>query len=126
MPEFLQRFVVWLLVHTVYRFERLGVEQNVPEEGAALLVCNHVSSVDALLIMAASRRPIRFIVEPELLKKPLLASVLRQSRAIPLGDEAAVLKEVAASLAAGDLVGMFPEGRMTPDGELQPLSLIHI
>jgi len=119
VPEFLQRFVIWLLVHALYRFKPLAVDENIPEEGAAVLVCNHVSSVDALLIMAACRRPVRFVVEPELLQKPLLAFVLRQSRAIPMGDEETVSREMAATLEAGELVGLFPEGRPTPDGELQ-------
>ena len=119
VPEFLQRFVVWLLVHTIYRFERIGIEEHIPDEGAAVLVCNHVTPVDALLIMAASRRPVRFVVEPELLKNSLLAFVLRESRAIAFDDEESVRREVAAALAAGDLVGCFPEGRPTADGELQ-------
>ena len=119
VPEFLQRFVVWLLVHVVYRFTPVDVDQHVPEEGAAVLVCNHVSPVDPLLIMAACRRPVRFVVAPELLAKPLLGWVLRQSRAISAADAETVRREVAATLGAGDLVAFFPEGRPTPDGEMQ-------
>ncbi len=120
VPEFLQRFVVWLLVHTIYRFKAVDVDQHVPDEGAVVLACNHVSAVDPLLIMAACRRPVRFVVAPELLAKPVLGWVLRQSRAIPLGDAAAVRREIAATLAAGDLVGIFPEGRPTTDGDMRP------
>ncbi len=126
VPEFLQRFIVWLLVHTVYRLKSDGVEENVPEEGGAVLVCNHVSSVDPLLVMAACRRPIRFLVDERLLKKPLLGFVLRQSRAIPLPADgnaaatAAACATAADALAAGELIGVFPEGAATPDGELHP------
>ena len=60
VPEFLLRFVVWLVVHTVYRLEKRDVER-IPEDGPALLVCNHVSYVDALVITAACRRPFRRI-----------------------------------------------------------------
>jgi len=56
VPEFLLRFVCWLLVHTLYRMQKRGA--HFPEQGAALLVCNHVSFVDALVISAACRRPL--------------------------------------------------------------------
>src|SRR5262249_8328232 len=57
VPEFLMRFIVWILVHSIYRVEKTGLER-IPDEGAALIVCNHVSFVDALVISAACRRPI--------------------------------------------------------------------
>jgi hypothetical protein len=59
VPEFLMRFLAWLLIHTVYRVDQQGLE-NIPDEGACVVVCNHVSYVDAIVIAACVRRPIRF------------------------------------------------------------------
>ncbi|MBS1191143.1 MAG: putative phospholipid/glycerol acyltransferase [Rhodocyclaceae bacterium] len=127
VPEFLQRFIVWMLIHTIYRVERKGIDEHIPEEGAALIVCNHVSYVDALVIMAACRRPIRFVMDHKVFKVPVLRFVFRESRAIPIAsakeDPALTEKafdEVAAALAAGELVGIFPEGGITNDGEIHP------
>jgi 1-acyl-sn-glycerol-3-phosphate acyltransferase len=126
VPEFLLRFIVWLLVHSVYRLEKKDVER-IPEEGPALIVCNHVSFVDALIIMAACRRPIRFVMDHHIFRWPILSFVFRSTRAIPIApakeDPALMEKafnEVSAALAAGGLVGIFPEGRITGDGELSP------
>jgi 1-acyl-sn-glycerol-3-phosphate acyltransferase len=126
VPEFLMRFLVWLLVHTVYRLEKSGLE-NVPGEGAAVIVCNHVSYVDALIIAAACRRPVRFVVDHRLFRVPVLAFVLRTGRAIPIASSredpgllARAYDEIARALAAGDVICMFPEGRITEDGEMAP------
>lgn len=124
VPEFLLRFIVWLLVHSVYRLEKKDVER-IPEEGPALIICNHVSFVDALIIMAACRRPIRFVMDHHIFRWPVLSFVFRSTRAIPIApakeDPALMEKafdEVSAALAAGELVGIFPEGKITGDGEL--------
>ncbi|HYQ39588.1 MAG TPA: 1-acyl-sn-glycerol-3-phosphate acyltransferase, partial [Pseudomonas sp.] len=124
VPEFLLRFLVWLLVHSVYRLDKQGVER-IPASGPALLVCNHVSYVDALVIAAACRRPIRFVMDHRIFAWPLLSFVFRTARAIPIAparEDAALLEraydEVAAALGAGELVAIFPEGRLSPDGEL--------
>ncbi|MCC4114343.1 MFS transporter [Aromatoleum toluclasticum] len=126
VPEFLVRFIVWLLVHTVYRLRVKGVE-HIPEEGPALLVANHVSFVDALVITAASRRPIRFVMDHHIFRWPILSFVFRSSRAIPIAPAKEdpqmmerAFEEVARALEAGELVGIFPEGRITDDGELKP------
>ena len=126
VPEFLLRFIVWLLVHTVYRLEVRGDEQ-IPESGPAVIVANHVSFVDALVIMAASRRPIRFVMDHNIFRWPILSFVFRTSRAIPIAPakEDPVMMEkafdtVAEALAAGELVGLFPEGRITDTGEMKP------
>ncbi len=126
VPEFLLRFIVWMLVHTVYRLEKRGLE-HIPAEGPALLVCNHVSFVDALVIMAACPRPIRFVMDHRIFKVPVLNFVFRTSGAIPIAPEKedAALKErafaqVAEALAAGELVGIFPEGGITANGEIGP------
>ena len=124
IPEFLVRFVVWLLIHTVYRLDKRGLE-NIPETGAAVLICNHVSFVDALIIAAASRRPIRFVMDHRIFRWPVLSFVFKASRAIPIASEKedAALKikafeDVSLALQAGELVGIFPEGRITATGEI--------
>jgi len=126
VPEFLQRFLVWLLVHTVYRLEKEGLE-NIPEDGPAVLVCNHVSFVDALVVMAACHRPVRFVMDHRIFAIPVLNFIFRETRAIPIasGKEDATMKEaafaeVAKALAAGEVVAIFPEGAISGDGELGP------
>ena len=126
VPEFLMRFMVWMLVHTVYRVRVSGVER-IPEEGPALLVCNHVSYVDALVITAACRRPIRWVMHHRIFSVPFLSFFFRTARAIPIAsakDDADALAqaygEIGAALRAGELVGLFPEGQITYDGELAP------
>ncbi|MCB1957207.1 MAG: MFS transporter [Rhodocyclaceae bacterium] len=125
VPEFLLRFIVWMLVHTVYRLRVTG-EAHVPEAGPALLVANHVSFVDALVIMAACRRPIRFVMDHQIFRWPLLSFAFRTSRAIPIASARVdpdapgrAFEEVGRALDAGELVGIFPEGQITDDGELQ-------
>ncbi len=124
VPEFLLRFIVWLLVHTVYRLRVEGMD-HVPEEGGAVIVANHVSFVDALIIMAASRRPVRFVMDHRIFRWPILSFVFRTSRAIPIAsakEDPAMMErafdEVARALEAGELVGILPEGRITDTGEL--------
>ena len=126
VPEFLLRFIVWMLIHTVYRLRTRGLE-HIPEDGPAVLVCNHVSFVDALVISAACRRPIRFVMDHRIFRWPVLSFVFRHSRAIPIApakEDAAMMEaafaEVSDALAAGELVGLFPEGRITFDGEISP------
>jgi len=126
VPEFLLRFVAWLMVKAVYRLRTSGLE-NIPHEGAALLVANHVSFADAVVIMGASPRPIRFVMDYRIFKTPLLGFVFRHCGAIPIApakeDPAmmeAAFAEVGKALANGDLVGIFPEGGITRDGEIQP------
>ena len=126
VPEFLLRFIVWLLVHAVYRLRVRG-EEHIPDAGPALLVANHVSFVDALVIMAVSRRPIRFVMDHRIFRWPILSFVFRTSRAIPIApgkDDAAMMTRafdsVAAALEAGELVGVFPEGALTDNGEMRP------
>lgn len=126
VPEFLLRFVVWLLIHTVYRLDAKKLDA-IPEDGPAVLVCNHVSFVDALVITAACRRPIRFVMDHRIFRTPLLGWLFRTSRCIPIApakEDPALLEraydDIAAALAAGELVGLFPEGQITDTGELLP------
>jgi hypothetical protein len=124
VPEFLMRFMVWILIHTVYRLEKVGLEK-IPEEGAAIVVCNHVSFVDALVISAACRRPIRWVMYHRIFAVPLLSFFFRTAKAIPIApakEDAKLLEAayetIARELAAGELIGLFPEGQLTADGEV--------
>lgn len=126
LPEFTLRFVVWILSRIVYRIKESGLEQ-IPDKGGALLVCNHVSYVDALIIAGAVHRPIRFVMDSRIFDMPLLSYLFRTAGAIPIANakENACLKEQALAkaaqcLEAGELVCIFPEGRLTPDGNLSP------
>jgi hypothetical protein len=110
----------------VYRLEKEGLD-NIPEEGPAVLVCNHVSFVDALVIAAACRRPIRFVMDHRIFKLPVLSFVFRTGGAIPIApakEDSQMLEkayaEIARGLRAGDLIGIFPEGRITDTGEITP------
>ena len=124
VPEFLMRFMAWLLIHSVYRLQKTGLER-IPEEGPALLVCNHVSYVDALVISAACRRPIRWVMDHRIFRTPLLSFFFRTAQAIPIAparENPDILERaydaIAEALANGELVGLFPEGRLTTDGEI--------
>ncbi len=124
VPEFAMRFLVWLLSHTMYRVEKEGLEQ-IPEEGGAIIVCNHVTYVDALLLAGAVRRPIRFIMFKPIYDIPVLNFVFRVGGAIPINsqkdDEEAfkqAFAEIAQGLADGDLLCIFPEGALTKDGDI--------
>jgi len=126
VPEFLMRFIVWMLIHSVYRLEKSGLA-NIPEEGPAVIVCNHVSFVDALVIAAACRRPIRFVMDHRIFRLPVISFVFRTGRAIPIAPAKEdpdmmerAFAEVARALREGDLVAIFPEGRITDTGDLYP------
>ncbi|MBI2306963.1 MAG: MFS transporter [Rhodocyclales bacterium] len=126
VPEFLLRFLAWLLIHTFYRVQKRGIE-HLPHEGAALVVCNHVSFVDPVILMAVSPRPIRFVMDHRIFKTPIISFIFRHSRAIPIApakEDPEMMErafaEVAKALDAGELVGIFPEGRITDNGELYP------
>ena len=126
VPEFLLRFVAWILTHTLYRFDKKGLD-NVPEEGAAVLVCNHVSFADAVVIAAAVPRPIRFVMDHNIFRTPVLSYIFRTMNAIPIASRKADPKllekafdDVSAALRRGELICIFPEGRLTGDGQLNP------
>ena len=112
VPEFLMRFLIWMLIHTFYRVEKKGLE-NIPVEGPCVLVCNHVSFADAVIIMGVVRRPVRFVMDHNIFKVPLLSFIFRTSQAIPIAsakeDPVALeraYEEVAKALAAGEVIGI--------------------
>ncbi len=124
VPEFLMRFLVWLLIHTIYRVKKDGLE-NIPDEGPAILVCNHVSFVDALIIAGSVRRPVRFVMYYKIFNVPILRFIFKTAKAIPIAgarEDKLVLEsayqEISTALSQGDLVCVFPEGKITADGEM--------
>ena len=127
VPEFLMRFLAWVYVKLLYRVTTVGIEEQVPDEGAALLVCNHVSYMDALIISGAIPRPIRFVMYYKIFHMPVMRWIFRTARAIPIAgarEDAALMEKafeaVDAALAEGELVCIFPEGALTKDGQIAP------
>ena len=124
VPEFTMRFLIWLLSHSMYRVKHEGLG-NIPDKGAAIITCNHVSYVDALLIAGAVRRPIRFIMYKPIFEIPVLNFIFRTGRAIPICSPKedqqiyqGALDAIAEGLENGDLLCIFPEGKLTTDGEM--------
>ncbi|MBB4817301.1 1-acyl-sn-glycerol-3-phosphate acyltransferase [Pseudomonas alcaligenes] len=124
VPEFSMRFLIWLLGHSMYRVEHKGLEA-IPDEGAALLVCNHVSFVDALLIGGAVRRPVRFVMYYKIYNLPVLNFIFRTAGTVPIAGRNEDLlvydrafKKISEYLRAGEVVCIFPEGKLTTDGEM--------
>ena len=125
VPEYLLRFVAWVSSRFVYRFKVQG-DEHLPTTGAAILACNHVSFVDAVLLMAASPRPIYFVMDHRIFRVPVLGWLFRLAKAIPIApykeDPAtyeAAFERAAQVLRGGDLLAIFPEGGITKDGQLQ-------
>lgn len=126
VPEYLLRFVAWVMSRCVYRFKVRG-DEHLPVAGAAVLACNHVSFVDAVLLMAASPRPIYFLMDHRIFRAPLLGTLFRLAKAIPIAPQKedpaayeAAFERAAQVLREGDLLAIFPEGGITRDGQLQP------
>ena len=127
VPEFLMRFLSWVLVRAMYRLRLHGIEKNVPDEGPALLVCNHVSYMDALILSASVPRPVRFVMYYKIFNIPVMSWIFRTAKAIPIAGAREnpelmqrAFDEIDAALADGQIVGIFPEGALTRDGEIAP------
>jgi len=124
VPEFVMRFLIWMLTHILYRIDHHHLEK-IPDDGAAVVVCNHVSYVDALLLAGTCHRPIRFIMFEPIYRIPVLHFIFRVGKAIPIAsrreNKAAyenAFDEISKALDDGDLVCIFPEGRLTRDGHI--------
>jgi 1-acyl-sn-glycerol-3-phosphate acyltransferase len=124
LPEFMMRFLVWVLVNTIYRLRPSGTD-NIPVKGPAVVVCNHVSYMDPLLLSACIRRPMRFVMYYKIFQLPLLRFLFQHAKAIPIAsarEDERLMREafekVDAELAAGNIVCIFPEGGITDDGEI--------
>ncbi len=125
LPEFVIHFIVWVFIHTFYRATYKGLE-NVPKNGPYILICNHVSFLDPLIIMAGLRRPIRFVMDANIFEQPFIKFFFKTMRCIPItsAKENAAVKEqafqaVSQALSKGEIIGIFPEGGLTKDGQLQ-------
>lgn len=124
VPIFVIRLLVWVLTHSIYRIKHKNLH-HLPEHGGALLVCNHVSYMDALLLSAVCPRLIRFVMEEDYANVPLLRRFLRRAGVIPIcankrSSIRRAFADVEQALQEGHLVCIFPEGRLTTDGEMNP------
>jgi 1-acyl-sn-glycerol-3-phosphate acyltransferase len=124
VPEFTMRFMTWILIHVLYRIDKEGLQQ-IPDEGPAVLVCNHVSFVDAMVIGGCCPRPVRFVMYYKIFNAPILNFIFRTARAIPIAgskEDPQLLEQaytdIGNALEAGELVCVFPEGQITQDGAL--------
>jgi hypothetical protein len=124
VPEFLMRFLVWILIHTIYRVRVKGMD-NIPDEGPVIVACNHVSFADPLILGGMIRRPVRFVMYYKIYKIPVLNFIFRTGKAIPIAgrsEDPEILENayrlMHGVLEAGDVLGIFPEGKITSDGEI--------
>ncbi len=125
LPEFLMRFLAWLVITVVYRIRPTGLD-NIPSSGPAVVVCNHVSYMDPIILGGSVRRPMRFVMWYKIFEMPFLKFLFKNAKAIPIAsahEDETVMREafelVDAELAAGNVVCIFPEGGITRDGEVQ-------
>ena len=125
LPEFLMRFLAWIVINIVYRIRPTGLD-NIPRSGPAVVVCNHVSFMDPIILGGSVARPMRFVMYYKIFEMPFLRFLFRTAKAIPIAsrleDEElmnAAFERVDAELAAGNIVCIFPEGGLTTDGEIQ-------
>ncbi len=124
VPEFMMRFLVWMLIHTIYKVEVKGIEK-IPESGAVLVAANHVSFVDPLIIGGIIRRPVRFVMYHKIFQIPVLKYIFKAGKAIPIASRKespeildAAYQQIHEVIAAGDVLGIFPEGGITASGDI--------
>jgi acyl-[acyl-carrier-protein]-phospholipid O-acyltransferase/long-chain-fatty-acid--[acyl-carrier-protein] ligase len=124
LPDFLIRFCLWLLTHSVYRI-RIVNPQHVPLNGPALLVANHLSFIDGLLVGACVQRFVRFMVYAPFFEMPLLGRLFKLMRAIPTGGGGArgalaAIRRAREELQGGHVVCIFAEGAISRTGNMLP------
>lgn len=124
IPEFFMRFLIWIITHTMYRVKHEGLD-HIPDEGPAVVVCNHVSYMDALIVGGACRRPIRFVMFKPIYQLPVLHFIFKTGKAIPIHSQKSdpeayqrAFDRISEELKAGEVVAIFPEGKLTTDGEI--------
>lgn len=123
VPIFVVRFLVWIITHTMYRVTHKNLH-NLPEQGGALIVCNHVSYMDALLLSGAYPRLIRFVMQEEYANLPPIRRFLKRAGVIPIsstnrGSIRRAFNQVEQDLNNGHIVCIFPEGHLTSSGEIE-------
>jgi len=126
VPEFLMRFLVWMLIHTIYRVSVKGID-NIPAEGPVIVASNHVSYADPLIIGGIIRRPVNFVMYYKIFRIPVLNFIFRTGKAIPIASRTEhpeildqAYRRIHGVLDSGDVLGIFPEGGITKDGDIQP------
>ena len=126
VPEFLMRFLVWMLIHTIYKVEVKGME-NIPSEGAAIVASNHVSFIDPFIIGGVIRRPVRFVMYYKIFQLPFLKFIFKAGKTIPIAgrhEDPEILKQAYLSIHEaineGHVLGIFPEGQITSDNTIRP------
>jgi 1-acyl-sn-glycerol-3-phosphate acyltransferase len=125
MPVFLLRLAASALIHSIYRIEKRGFE-HIPEDRPAVIVCNHISFIDAVVVFAVVQRPIRFVIDHAIYRIPVLNIFFRQLRTIPIaptredpGQKEFAFKIIAQGLKRGELIVLFPEGGISADGTVK-------
>ena len=125
LPDSLLRLLLWMLTHTLYRLDVAGRER-VPARGGGLLVPNHVSMADAVLLLAAVDRPVRFLMFKGSYDHPLVKPFAKILGVIPISSDQGPremihsLRRATKALEDGELVCIFPEGQMTRIGQMMP------
>jgi acyl-[acyl-carrier-protein]-phospholipid O-acyltransferase/long-chain-fatty-acid--[acyl-carrier-protein] ligase len=125
LPDSLLRFILWVATHTIYRIKVLG-RDNIPERGGALFICNHLSHVDALLLMSSTDRKVRFLMHKSIYEKPAMKPFARILGVIPIASEQRPremiqsLREATEAIKRGEVVCIFPEGQITRIGFMLP------
>lgn len=124
VPEFTMRCMIWVLTHIIYRIKHVNL-YRIPSEGPAVIVCNHVSYVDALIIASLCRRPARFVTYKGIFDIPVLSFIFRTAKAIPIDSKKKnpeayekAFDTIAAELEEGNVICIFPEGKLTLDGNI--------
>ncbi|HSU56548.1 MAG TPA: MFS transporter, partial [Candidatus Dormibacteraeota bacterium] len=125
VPDSMLRFVLWFLTRTIYRIKVFG-RDNIPERGGALFVCNHLSQVDAMLLLASTDRPIRFLMYKAIYEQRWIKPLADILGVIPISSEQRP-REMLQSLQAasdairnGEVVCIFAEGQITRIGQMLP------
>lgn len=123
VPEFVMRFLIWMITHTIYRVRHANLG-TIPSTGPAVLVCNRFSHMDALILAGACRRPVRFVMPESIFRIPVLSFIFKTGRAIPIISKRenpaaynAALDSISNALEKGEAVCIFPEGELAADGE---------
>jgi 1-acyl-sn-glycerol-3-phosphate acyltransferase len=118
------RFLVWILIHTIYRVQVTGIDR-IPDDGAVIIAANHVSFVDALIIGGIIRRPVRFVMYFRIFQIPVLNFIFRTGKAIPIAsrkEDPRILESaysrIHETLNEEEVLGIFPEGSISSDGEI--------